>query len=125
VALSRRFVASPKTSSSHSFVNSAREVVARVSAFPGAESELLVREAEALIAELKAWKGADKEGRGATIGRLFELNRRSLEFVVRQGPKSGIRPRVTSVVDQIQMQEVDDDDAITAELRLPRVERKA
>jgi hypothetical protein len=115
----RRFVASPNASSSHAFLNTAREIVARVSAFPGPESAGLVREAEALIEDLQRWKAADEDGRGAIIGRLLELHRRSLEFVVRQGPLSGIRPRVSSVVTDVAGDD-DDDEAITAELRLPR-----
>jgi hypothetical protein len=120
-----RFVASPNSSSSHTFLTSAHEILARVSVFPGSESAVLVREAEALIQELQAWKAADDDGRGAIIGRLLDLHRRSLEFVVRQGPKSGVRKRVSSVVAEMQVQgDADDDEAITAELRLPGVEQR-
>ncbi len=86
----------PNTFSSPLFLESAREIVARLSPLQGAEPASLVREAETLIKELEDWKSVDADGRVAIIQRLFDLNRRSLELVAGQGPLSGSRPKMVS-----------------------------
>ena len=86
----------PNTFSSPLFLESAREIVARLGQVPGAEPAPLVREAEALIKELEDWKSVDADGRVAIIQRLFDLNRRSLEFLASQGPLSSSRPKMVS-----------------------------
>ncbi|HSQ64430.1 MAG TPA: hypothetical protein VLM85_14500, partial [Polyangiaceae bacterium] len=48
------------------------------------------------IKELEDWKSVDADGRVAIIQRLFDLNRRSLEFLASQGPLSSSRPKMMS-----------------------------
>ena len=104
----------PNTFSSPLFLESAREIVARVSAFSGPEAADLLREADTLIKELEDWKSVDADGRVVIIQRLFDLNRRSLEFLSHQGPISRSRPKMTTNPALLLEDDADDDDAIAA-----------
>jgi hypothetical protein len=75
------------------FLNSALDLVRRLSPDPSPAGFVLAEEARALVELFQSWereKPADDD-RIATIQRLFELNRRAMDHLAKSGPSSGVR----------------------------------
>lgn len=79
-----------KSSNSRQFLQSAEELVAKLSDVGTAEAMSLAREAREIVNTLKGWekKRPDDETRITTIRQLLELNRRVMTFLsTRQKPR--------------------------------------
>jgi len=76
----------PKSSSSPLFLQSAQDLAARLGAHQGDVAHALTQEARDLVALFQTWEKArpTDDQRIAGIQRLFELNRRAMDFLARQ-----------------------------------------
>jgi hypothetical protein len=72
-----------KSSNSRQFLQSAEELVAKLSEIGTAEAMSLLREAREIVSTLKSWekKRPEDDVRIITIRQLLELNRRVMTFL--------------------------------------------
>lgn len=79
------------------FEKSAEETAERLAQVDGPQAAAMAREAQDLVATFRSWaqQRPDDAERVATINRLFDLNRRAMDFLLKAGPpSSGTRMKV-------------------------------
>jgi hypothetical protein len=84
------------TISSPLFERNAEETAARLAHVDSPAAAALQREALELVVVFRSWanKRPEPDERVATIHRLFDLNRRAMDFLIKVGPpSSGARPK--------------------------------
>lgn len=91
------------------FLKNAEETRERLSRLGGAGAAALAEEADSLARIFRAWQAQrpTDEVRVAAIQRLFDVNRRAMDLLMRQGPISSPRPTLSH-------EEEDDGDLLDA-----------
>jgi len=87
-------MASNQSVSSPVFLSSAEYLLLRLDAIGAPEARLLAAEVRAIVVTFRAWLGErpTDDVRVTTIQTFFEVNRRAMDFLAKQGPpSSGVR----------------------------------
>lgn len=85
------------------FEKNAEETAERLAQIDSPQAAALLREAQELVALFRSWaqRRPDNAERVATINRLFDLNRRAMDYLLKAGPpSSGTRTKVSDDEDE-------------------------